>query len=210
MPQLLEAFNRRKRGVHAIWHLDETYIKVRVEWLYLYLAIDKAGATVEFFFRKTRDLNATKRSMCKALGRHQISIQITINGFQIKRTAILEVDLGVRFKLSEVDIAGEPINIRNNKYMNNRIKQDHRSVKSRAGPMLGFKSENFACIILSGIVFVHMIRRRQLEPIDSGTLSFAGQFDSLAAEFTMSMDHWLTQANVCDKTNKLSGVTPHC
>ena len=50
-PILLKAFNLRKREVTLKWHLDETYIKVRGEWLYLYRAIDKTGATVEFHFR---------------------------------------------------------------------------------------------------------------------------------------------------------------
>ncbi|HWU48424.1 MAG TPA: DDE-type integrase/transposase/recombinase, partial [Asticcacaulis sp.] len=64
---------------------------------------------------------------------------------------------------------------------NNRIEQDHRRIKRRVGPMPGFKSASCADVILSGIELVRMIRKRQLEPIDSGTLILVGQFDSLAA-----------------------------
>ncbi len=52
-PQLLDAFNARKRPVTGKWYVDETYIKVRGEWTYLYRAIDKSGATVDFLLRAT-------------------------------------------------------------------------------------------------------------------------------------------------------------
>ncbi len=57
-PQLLQKFNLRKRGVTRKWHMDETYIKVRGQWMYLYRAIDSVGDTVEFLFGKNRDLPA--------------------------------------------------------------------------------------------------------------------------------------------------------
>jgi hypothetical protein len=57
-PQLLERFNRRKPAVTGKWHVDETYIKIRGEWMYLYRAIDGVGDTVEFWFSKHRDLPA--------------------------------------------------------------------------------------------------------------------------------------------------------
>jgi transposase-like protein len=69
-PPLLEQFNRRKRLVTGKWHFDETYIKVRGRWMYLYRAIDSAGDTVEFWFSERRNLTATKRFLPKALKRH--------------------------------------------------------------------------------------------------------------------------------------------
>ncbi len=83
--------------------------------------------------------------------------------------------------MSEADSAGEPIIIRNSKYMNNRIEQDHRRIKRRVRPMLGFKSTSCADIILRGIEVVHMMRKGQLEPIDRRTLSLARRFESVAA-----------------------------
>ena len=59
-PKLLERFNRSRRPVSCKWNLDETYIKVKGEWMYLYRAIDSNGDTLEFYFSKDRDLHAAK------------------------------------------------------------------------------------------------------------------------------------------------------
>jgi len=53
-PLLQERFSRRKRAVGSKWHMDETYIKVRGQWMYLYRAIDSTGETVDFWFSKHR------------------------------------------------------------------------------------------------------------------------------------------------------------
>jgi transposase-like protein len=65
-PLLLERFNRRKRPAGRKWHMDETYIKVRGRWTYLYRAIDSNGDTVEFWFSERRTLTAAKRFLRKA------------------------------------------------------------------------------------------------------------------------------------------------
>jgi transposase-like protein len=69
-PLPLEQFNQRKRPVTGKWHVDETYIKVRGQWRYLYRAIDSNGDTVEFWFSERRNLTAAKRFLRKALKRH--------------------------------------------------------------------------------------------------------------------------------------------
>jgi transposase-like protein len=66
-PLLQEQFNRHKRLVMAKWHVDETYIKVRGQWRYLYRAIDSNGDTVEFWFSEWRNLAAAKRFLRKAI-----------------------------------------------------------------------------------------------------------------------------------------------
>ena len=75
----------------------------------------------------------------------------------------------------------EPLKIRRSKYMNNRIEQDHRRVKRRTRPMMGFKSAECAGVILSGIELVHMIRKGQMESANETTASWAIQFNRLAA-----------------------------
>ena len=68
-PELLQRFNARKRVVTRKWHIDETYIKVRGRWMYLYRAIDSKGDTVEFWFSERRNLTAAKRFLRKAFKR---------------------------------------------------------------------------------------------------------------------------------------------
>ncbi|GAA4161906.1 hypothetical protein GCM10023069_08470 [Shinella granuli] len=75
----------------------------------------------------------------------------------------------------------KPIEIRKSKYLNNRIEQDHRRIKRRVRPMLGFKSLTSAAIILSGIEMVHMMRKRQARYAYNPNPSLAEQFAILAA-----------------------------
>ena len=98
-PKLLERFNKRKRSVTSKWHVDETYIKVRGQWMYLYRAIDSAGDTVEFLFSKNRDLLAAKRFLRKALKRHGRPDRIVIDGSQTNREAIVSCDAESRLRI---------------------------------------------------------------------------------------------------------------
>lgn len=97
-PILLERFNRRKRSVSSKWHLDETYVKVRGQWMYLYRAIDSIGDTVEFRFSEHRDLPAAKRFMRKALARHGQPDRFIIDGSQSNREAIISCDTESRLR----------------------------------------------------------------------------------------------------------------
>jgi transposase-like protein len=158
-PELLERFNRRKRAVSRKWHVDETYIKVRGQWMYLYRAIDSNGDTVEFWFSERRNLTAAKRFLRKALKRHGRPERIVIDGSQTNREAILLCDTTDRLEdRAQRDL--KPIRIRQSAYLNNRIEQDHRAVKHRIRPMLGFKSMASARTILEQRRFrrIHSLR----------------------------------------------------
>ncbi|NVM43224.1 IS6 family transposase [Ochrobactrum intermedium] len=175
-PLLLQRFNWKKRPVTRKWNLDETYVKVKGEWLYLYRAIDSNGNTVEFLFSRDRDLKAAKRFMRKALALHGRPEKITIDGSQANRTAIMQCDAENRLQQG-----GQPITIRSSKYMNNAIEQDHRRVKRQIRCMLGFKSEAAASITLAGIELVHMMRKLQGNFGSTAPLSLKQQFTVLAA-----------------------------
>jgi transposase-like protein len=179
-PQLLERFNRRKRTVTGKWHLDETYIKVRGQWMYLYRAIDSVGDTVEFFFSEHRDLLAAKRFLRKAFQRHGRPERIVIDGSQTNGEAILSCDAESRLR-DRSRRRLKPIRIRQSQYLNIRIEQDHRHIKRRIRCMLGFKSQASAAIILSGIEMIHMMRKRQARYAYNPSPSIAEQFDILAA-----------------------------
>ncbi len=91
-PELLEQLNQRKRAVTGRWHMDETYIKVRGRWMYLYRAIDSNGDTVKSWFSERRNLAAAKQFLRKALKRHGRPKRIVIDGSQTDWEAILSCD----------------------------------------------------------------------------------------------------------------------
>ena len=179
-PELLERFNRRKRAVSRNWHVDETYIKVRGRWMYLYRAIDSNGDTVEFWFSKRRNLTTAKRFLCKALERHGRPDRVVIDGSQTNREAILSCDAESRL-LDRSRRKLKPIRIRQSKYLNNRIERDHRAVKRRVRSMLGFKSVDSTHVILGGVELIHMMRKQQAKYACRQQLSLAEQFHLLAA-----------------------------
>ena len=179
-PELLGRFNRRKRAVSRKWHVDETYIKVRGRWMYLYRAIDNHGDTVEFWFSERRNLAAAKRFLSKALKRHGRPERIVIDGSQTNREAILSCDTTNRLQ-DRSRRKLKPIRVRQSAYLNNRIEQDHRAIKRRVRPMLGFQSVASARVILGGIEMIHMMRKGQAKYACNSQPSLAEQFDLLVA-----------------------------
>src|SRR6266702_4353219 len=171
-PRLEEAFHRRKRPVWVSWRMDETYIKVKGEWKYLYRAVDKYGQTIDFLLTEQRDQEAALRFLKKAIRRHGVPEKITIDGSAANEAAIKSYN----------EDHGTAIAIRKIKYLNNIVEQDHRGVKRVTRPMLGFKSFAAAQDTLVGIELMHMIKKRQLvvEEGDEG-LTPAEQFYALAA-----------------------------
>src|SRR6266850_3752326 len=152
-PQLEEAFHRRKRPVWVSWRMDETYIKIKGAWYYLYRAVDKQGQTIDFLLTAQRDEQAAKRFLTKAIRRHGVPEKITIDGSAANEAAIKSYN----------EAHGTAIAIRKIKYLNNIVEQDHRAVKRVTRPMLGFKSFDAAQGTLAGIELVHMIKKWQME-----------------------------------------------
>ncbi len=170
---LLEAVFRkcRKRPVGDSWRMDETYIKIKGQWKYLYRAVDKEGQTVDFLLTARRDKKAALRFFRKAIGQHSLPEKVTIDKSGAN-TAALEA-------LQEE--IGQTIEIRQIKYLNNLIEQDHRAIKRIVRPMLGFKSFRSARITLQGIELMHMIKKGQMITVEGQVLSAAEHFYSLAA-----------------------------
>jgi transposase-like protein len=128
--QLEAAFHRWKRPVGSSWRMDETYIKVKGQWRYLYRAADTHGQTIDFLLTEQRDERAATRFLIKAIRRHGVLETITIDGSEANAVAIRSYNAA----------HGTAIIIRQVKYLNNIIEQDHRGVKRVTRPMLGFKS----------------------------------------------------------------------
>lgn len=171
-PQLEDEFHRRKRPVWVSWRMDETYIRVKGEWVYLYRAVDKYGKTIDFLLTKQRDKKAARRFLNKAIGRHGVPEKIPIDGSDANASAITSYN----------DDHGTSIEIRQIKYLNNLVEQDHRGVKRVTRPMLGFKSFEAAQPTLTGIELMRMIKKKQmvLHESDEG-LTAAEQFYALAS-----------------------------
>jgi putative transposase len=170
-PQLEEAFHRRTRPVWLSWRLDETYIRVKGEWKYLYRAVDKTGQTIDFLLTEHRDEKAAKRFLTKAIRRHGVPEKITIDGSEANAAAIRSYN----------QEHGTTIVVRQVKYLNNIVEQDHRAVKRVTRPMRGFKSFDAGQGTLIGIELMHMIRKGQLAGGMEEGLTPANQFYSLAA-----------------------------
>jgi putative transposase len=168
-PQLEDAFHRRKQPVRVSWRMDETYIKIKGAWRYLYRAVDKQGQTIDFLLTEHRDQEAALRFLQKAIRRNGVPEKITIDGSDANEAAIKRYN----------EAHGTAIEIRRIKYLNNLVEQDHRAVKRITRLMLGFKSFAAAHNTLVGIELMHMIKKRQMGGGEG--LTAAEQFYSLAA-----------------------------
>ena len=170
VPVLTAVFRRRKRPVGASWRMDETYIKVAGQWRYLYRAVDRAGDTIDFLLCARRDCAAARRFLERAIDLHGVPEKITIDKSGANTAAIQSV---------QVD-SGADIEMRQIKYLNNIIEQDHRAIKRIVRPMLGVKLFRCAHILIAGIETMHMIRKGQLDCPQGQASSAASQFYRLA------------------------------
>ena len=171
LPVLAAAFRRRKRPVGNSWRMDETYVLVGGQWKYLYRAVDRDGATVDFLLTAKRDLATARRFLERAIGQHGLPDKVTIDKSGANTAAVKHIQADT----------GAPIELRQVKYLNNIVEQDHRAIKRIIRPMLGFQSFRYARILLAGIETMHMIKNGQLDCLDKQVASAADQFYSLAA-----------------------------
>jgi transposase-like protein len=155
MPEFVKRWQRYARSVGSSWRVDETYIKVKGHWFYLYRGVDKEGQTIDFFLSERRDTPAAKRFLQQAVKRHGVPEKITLDGYAASHAAVAE--------LQDEGILPSTLVVRTNRYLNNVIEQDHRRVKQRVRPMLGFKRCAHATVTISGIELVHQIKKEQFE-----------------------------------------------
>ena len=170
LPVLAGVFRRRKRAVGASWLMDETYILVGGQWKYLYRAVDRMGQTVDFLLTARRDEAAARRFFEQAINLHDVPEKITIDKSGANTAA-------VRGLMADSGLA---IELRQSKYLNNIVEQDHRAIKRRVRPMMGFKTFNTARRLIAGIETMHMIHKGQLSCPNGSLTPAAQQFYSLA------------------------------
>jgi putative transposase len=137
----------------------------------LYRAVDCTGHTIDFLLRAHRDLVAARHFLERAIDLHGVPDKITIDKSGANTAAIQSVQAD----------SGADIELRQSKYLNNVVEQDHRAVKRIVRPMLGFKSFNCARVLIAGIETMHMIKKGQLDRPEAQASSVASQFYSLAS-----------------------------
>jgi transposase-like protein len=155
VPEFEKRWCRYARPVGTSWRVDETYIRVRGRWAYLYRALDKRGHTVDFRLSKHRDISAAKQFFTRAIELRGAPEKITLDGYPATHAAIAE--------LKKDRVLRPEMKIWTSKYLNNLVEQDHRKVKQRIYPMLGFKNFTNADVAIGGIELAQEIRKGQFD-----------------------------------------------
>ena len=152
------------------WRVDETYVKVRGKWMYLYRAVDLTGQTLDFLLHETRSTRAAKRFFRKVLGRSNLTPPRVINVDQNP------CYIGAVNDLKEEGMLPEDCERRPIKYMNNIVEQDHRFIKPRVKPGLGFGSYPTAWRTIQGYETMNIIRKGQIKGAEKGDIIAQNQF----------------------------------
>ncbi|MEJ6801520.1 MAG: IS6 family transposase [Crocinitomicaceae bacterium] len=169
-PEIEKNMHKRKRQVCSSWRMDETYIKVGGKYRYLYRAVDKFGNTVDFLLTKRRMLGSAQLFLRKAIRNNGKPRVVNIDKSGANKSGIRTINRDL--------LTVRKIRIRQCKYLNNIVEQDHRNIKRRISIDTGFKEFESAQRTLAGVEVVNIIRKGQIA--DSRKTTFK-TFCSLAA-----------------------------
>jgi transposase, IS6 family len=189
-PELDKRCRPHLKACNDSWKVDETYIKVRKAWMYLYRAVDSEGNTLEFLLSPTRDAEAAKRFFVKALhatapcapGARPIEEQVEEPTVLVNRTTtksaprVINVDKHAAYPKAMADLKAtgllpEEVKLRQVKYLNNLVEQDHRFLKRLIKPGMGFFSFETADRTLQGYECMNMIRKGQMQGMAKGDIA---------------------------------------
>src|SRR5262245_49471215 len=151
VPEFEKHWQRYARPVGTSWRVEETYIRIRGTWGYLYRAVDAAGRTVDFFLSAHRDIAAAKHFLQQAINKRGVPQKITLDGYAASQAAVAE--------LQAENVLPENLIVRTNRYLNNVIEQDHRRVKQQVRSMLGLNHLAHAAITIRGIELIHQMKK---------------------------------------------------
>ena len=161
---------KHKRQVGGSWRMDEAYIKVKGVWKYLYRAVDRQE-TLSFLLTAKRDMAAAKHLFEKAMGANGEPDKVAMDKSRANKAVTDAINAGRDL----------PIVVRQVKYLNNIVEQDHRAIKRVTKLVLGFKSFRCAAQGIAGVELMHMTRKDQFA-IDGTVMPFASQCYALAGQ----------------------------
>jgi transposase, IS6 family len=197
-PELEKRSRPHLKATNDSWRVDETYIKIKGTWTYLYRAVDSEGNTLEFLLSPTRDAQAAKRFFLKALhstaastpGAHPVEEQVAeptaAANPATSAPRVINVDKNAAYpkaiaELKATGVLPESVELRQVKYLNNLVEQDHRFIKRLVKPGMGFFSFETAGRTLQGYEVMHMIRKGQMHGVNKGDVT--GQVAFIASLF---------------------------
>jgi len=178
-PELDKRCRPYLRPTNDSWRVDETYIKVKGQWKYLYRAVDSQGKTLDFLLTAKRDAQAAKRFFRKML-----------KAMHTQTPRVITVDKNPAYPKAIDELKAKKelpkkVKLRQKKYLNNIVEQDHRGIKRLVKPGMGFGSFNTARRTLRGYEIMNMMRKGQIRGVEKGAvverLEFINQIFGVAA-----------------------------
>ena len=155
-PELERRLRLHRRPTNDSWRVDETYVRVKGRWIYLYRAVDSTGATLDFLLSEQRDAAAAKRFLEQVLcgEKHPAPRVINTDKHAGYPPAIQA--------LKEEGVLATGCEHRAVKYLNNVIEQDHRAIKRRVKASGHFRAFGSAAATLAGYEAIHCLRKGQV------------------------------------------------
>ena len=169
-PELEQRLRRHLKPTNKSWRVDETYIRVKGRWCYLYRAIDSTGATIDFLLSALRDAAAAERLFRKALNNpsHPQPRVINTDKARLYGSAIAG--------MKEEGTLHRRCRHRPVQYLNNILEQDHRAIKRRVKAKQNFREFRAARRTIEGYEAMHMIRKGQARWVSSDAVRQQNQF----------------------------------
>ncbi len=158
-PELEQRVKAQLKQTNDSWRVDETYVKVKGSWMYLYRAVDSDGNTLDFMLSEQRNARAAHRFFSKMLGAHHTVLPrvITVDHNTAYPKAMRRIRRRRNFPTG--------CTLRRSKYLNNIVEQDHRFIKRRVNPGMGFGSFETASHTIAGYEVMHMLRKGQVRDV---------------------------------------------
>ncbi|MBD2309694.1 IS6 family transposase [Chroococcidiopsis sp. FACHB-1243] len=165
VPEIDKRCRPHLRSTNDSWRVDETYIEVKGQPKYLYRAVNSAGNTLDFLLTAKRDTAAAKRFFRK-----------TLKALHTCDPRVITVDLNAAYpkaidELKQKEDLPKQVKLRQRKYLNNIVEQDHRGIKRLVKPGMGFGSFHTARRTIRGYEIMNMICKGQIEKIEKGAVT---------------------------------------